>query len=106
VRTPLLHAFILAVSIPAFASCSKSAGEHIYEATTAVSSKVLSNLVEKDASHQVAGLIAQLKSGPGCDVYRRRLAEAGKGPPADGATQHAIVWTFKQAGEADCVAGP
>ena len=54
----------------------------------------------------MAGLIGKLKSGPECDVYRRRPAEAGKGPPADGATQNAIVWTFKEAGEAGCVAGP
>jgi hypothetical protein len=105
-RTPLLHAVILAVSLSAVAGCSKSPGEHIYEATTAVSSKLLSNLIEKDASHEVAGLIAKLKTGPECDVYRRKLAEAGKGPPADGATQHTIVWTFKEAGEAGCVEGP
>jgi hypothetical protein len=83
-RTPLLHAVVLAVSLSAVEGCSKSPGEHIYEATTAVSSKLLSNLIEKDASHQVTGLIAKLKTGPECDVYRRRLAEAGKGPPADG----------------------
>jgi hypothetical protein len=54
----------------------------------------------------VAALVAKLKTGPECDVYRRRLAEAGKGLPADGATQHAIVWTFREAGEAGCVVGP
>jgi hypothetical protein len=105
-RTPLLHAVVLAVSLSAVEGCSKSPGEHIYEATTTVSSKLLSNLTEKDASHQVTGLIAKLKTGPECGVYRRRLAEAGRGPPADGATQHAIVWTFKEAGEAGCVEGP
>jgi hypothetical protein len=104
-QTSLLHAIMLAASLSAAAGCSKSPGERVYEKATAATSKLFGNLVEKDASRETDGLIAKLKTGPECDVYRRRLAEAGKGPPADGATQHAIVWTYKEAGEAGCVVG-
>ena len=46
---------------------------------TATTSKLFANLVEKDATRETGGLIAKLKTGPECDVYRRRLAEAGQG---------------------------
>jgi hypothetical protein len=106
IRTPLLYAIALAVSLLAAVGCSKSPGDRVFDAATGVTSKLFANLVEKDASRETGGLIAKLKTGPECDVYRRRLTEAGKGPPADGAAQHTIVWTYKEAGEAGCVAGP
>jgi hypothetical protein len=105
-RTPLIHAIMLAVSLSAAAGCSKSPGERVYDAATAVTSKLFGNLIEKDASRETGGLIAKLKTGPECNVYRRRLADAGKGSPYEGATQHTIVWTYKEAGEAGCVVGP
>jgi hypothetical protein len=105
-RTPLLRAIMLAVPLLATPGCSKSSGDQVFDAATGVTSKIFAGLVEKDAFREAGALIAKLKSGPECEVYRRRLAEAGKGPPADGATQHAITWTYKEAGEAGCVAGP
>jgi hypothetical protein len=106
VRTPLLSGIMLAVFLSSAAGCSKSPGDQVFDAATGVTSKLFANLVEKDASRETGGLIAKLKTGPDCDVYRRRLSEAGRGPPTDGATQHAIVWTYKEAGDAGCVAGP
>lgn len=105
-RTPLVPATILAVLLSVAAGCSKAPGNRVFDAATGVTSKLFANLVEKDASRETRGLIAKLKTSPECDVYRRRLANAGKGPPADGATQHAITWTYKEAGEAGCVTGP
>jgi hypothetical protein len=105
-RTPLLPATMLAVLLSAAAGCSKSPGDRVFDAATSVTSKLFAGLVEKDASRETGALIAKLKTGPECDVFRRRLADAGKGPPADGATQHAITWTYKEAGEAGCIAGP
>jgi hypothetical protein len=105
-RTPLFRAIMLAVSLSAAAGCSKSPGERVYDAATAATSKLFASLVEKDASRETGGLIAKLKTGPECDVYRSRLAEAGKGSPYEGATQHTITWTYKEAGEAGCVVGP
>jgi hypothetical protein len=105
-RTPLLRATMLAASLSAAAGCSKSSGDRVFDAATGATSKLFAGLVEKDASREAGALIAKLKPGPECDVYRRRLADAGKGPPADGATQHTITWTYKEAGEAGCVNGP
>jgi hypothetical protein len=105
-RTPLLRVIMLATSLLAAAGCSKSSGDRAFDAATGVTSKLFAGLVEKDASREAGALIAKLKTGPECDVYRHRLADAGKGPPADGATQHAITWTYKEAGEAGCVVGP
>jgi hypothetical protein len=101
-----MHAATLVAFLLVAAGCSKSAGERVYDTATGATSKLLANLAEKDASRETGSLIAKLKSGPECDEYRRRLIEAGKGSPADGGTQHAIVWTYKEAGEAGCVAGP
>lgn len=96
----------LAALLLAVGGCSKPPGEHVYDAANAVTTKLFSNLAPKDATRETAGLIAKLKAGPECEQYRRRLTEAGKGPPADGATQHAIVWTYKEAGDAGCVSRP
>ena len=102
-KTQLAFAAVMAVLL---GGCSKSPGDQLFNAGTAVTSKLFAGLVEKDAMREANALIAKLKTGPECDVYRRRLTEAGKGPPADGATQHAITWTYKEAGDAGCVAGP
>jgi hypothetical protein len=96
----------LAASLVAAVGCSKSPAERVYDTVTGLTSRLLANISEKDASREVGALIAKLKIGPECDVYRRRLAEAGKGSPYEGATQHAITWTYKDAGEAGCVGGP
>jgi hypothetical protein len=105
-RTPLLPATMLSALLCVAAACSKSPGDRVFDAATGVTSRLFAGLVEKDASRETGALIAKLKTGPECDVYRNRLADAGKGPPADGATQHAITWTYKEAGEAGCVTGP
>ena len=87
-------------ALSAAAGCSESPDDRVFDAATGVTSKLFAGLVEKDASRQAGALIAKLKPGLECDVYRRRLADAGKGPPADGATQHVITWTYREAGEA------
>lgn len=59
------------------------------------------HLVDKDASRQAQGLVAMLADRPECEVFKTRLLDAGKGPPADGATQ----WQLAHARQDACTAG-
>jgi len=73
------------------------------DAGQAVGRKVMDPLVPKDASRQAEGLIRTLEPRPECDVYKDRLREAGRGPPAAGTTQWMIGQTYSAAGKAGCV---
>jgi hypothetical protein len=88
------------------AGCVKpniSPGDNTVGFGNAVSSKLMSNLVEKDASHQVEGLIRNLDPRPDCQPYINRLREVGHGSPYAGATQWAIAHTYGDAGKAGCI---
>jgi hypothetical protein len=70
-------------------ACSKSSGEVAFNAATSVTEPLMQTLVEKDASRDWLdrSLIADM---PKCSVYKQRLRVAGRGLPADRATQLAI----------------
>jgi hypothetical protein len=51
----------------------------------------MSNVVQKDASTQVEGLIRNLENRPECDTYRKRLREVEPESPYEGATQSVVV---------------
>jgi len=84
-------------------ACSKSAVEATVDTTNKVGTKLMSGVVQKDASIQVEGLIRNLEDRPECDVYRTRLREIERSSPYEGATQSVIVRTYGAAGKADCV---
>ncbi len=86
-------------------ACSKSPGEAIYAATTAATRPLMQNLVEKDASHEVDGLIALVANKPECEVYKQSLREAGKGSPYEGSTQLKISHARQDACKAGCCTG-
>ena len=83
-------------------ACSKSVTESAVDSASAVGTKLMAPLVQKDASRQAEALAQRLADRPECEVYRNRLREAGKGPPAAGATQLAIVEAYQDAGKAGC----
>ena len=87
------------------AACSKSPGEALYAATTAATRPLMQNLVEKDASHEVDGLIALIANKPQCEAYKQALREAGKGSPYEGSTQLKISHARQDACKSDCCTG-
>jgi hypothetical protein len=93
------------VVLLALAACSKSPGEALYAATTAATRPLMQNLVEKDASHEVDGLIALVANKPECEVYKQALREAGKGSPYEGSTQLRISNARQDACKAGCCTG-
>jgi hypothetical protein len=95
---------ILSISLT-LAACSKSPGETIYAATTAATRPLMQNLVEKDASHEVNGLIALIANKPECEVYKQALREVGKGSPYEGSTQLKISRVRQDACNAGCCTG-
>jgi hypothetical protein len=62
----------------------------------------MSNLVEKDASHQTEGLIRNLQQRPDCQQYIDALREAGRGSPYEGATEYRITHVYQDAQQAGC----
>ena len=72
------------------------------DAANAVSQQLMSNLVEKDATHQTEGLIKMLQPRPDCQQYIDALREAGHGSPYEGATEWRITHTFQDAQHAGC----
>jgi hypothetical protein len=85
------------------ASCSKSPIDTTVNAANAVAAKLMAPLVQKDASHQVEGLIRTLDNRPECQLYIDRLREAGRGSPYEGGTELVVVHTYDAAGKAGCV---
>lgn len=97
---------LLALVVPlAVTACSKSPGEALYAATTAAIRPLMQNLVEKDASHEVDGLIALIANKPECKVYKQALRESGKGSPYEGSTQLKISHARQDACKAGCCTG-
>jgi hypothetical protein len=94
----------LAVSVccTLLAGCLKSPIDSAIEAANAVSLHVMSNLVEKNASHQTEELIRNLQQRPDCQQYIDALRQAGRGSPYEGATEYRIVHVYQKAQRAGC----
>ena len=82
--------------------CSKSPVQSAVEAANTVSLHLMSNLVEKDASHQTDELIRNLQQRPGCQQYIDALRDAGHGSPYAGATEYRITHVYQDAQRAGC----
>lgn len=63
---------------------------------------MFSSSAPKDASRQAGKLIALILNVPRCEVFKKRLREAGKGNPAMGSTQLKFVNTMQDAKAAGC----
>jgi PBP1b-binding outer membrane lipoprotein LpoB len=100
-----MRSLTIAITFACFtvAGCSQSTVQATVDSANAAGTKLMSGVVQKDASTQVEGLIRNLKNDPDCDVYKERLREVGHGSPYEGATQSAIVRTYDAAGKAGCV---
>lgn len=94
---------VLIIACCAATGCSKSAVDATVDTANKVGTKLISGVVQKDASTQVEGLIRNLKNSPDCDVYKERLREVEHASPYEGATQSVIVRAYDAAGKADCV---
>src|SRR5665213_3225759 len=94
---------VIVLSAYLLAACSKSPVDATVGFANAVSTKLMGNLVQKDASHQVEGLIRNLDNRADCGVYIDRLREAGHGSPTAGATEWTIGHTYDDARKAGCV---
>lgn len=84
------------------AGCSKSPVDSAIKVANAVSLHVMSNLVEKNASHQTEGLIRNLQQRPDCQQYIDALREAGRGSPYEGTTEYRVVHVYQEAQHAGC----
>jgi hypothetical protein len=97
----LMH--YLLVGAVALAACSKSPSEGVVTAANAASQGLMQPLVQKDASIQAKRMTELVLSDkPGCEVFRERMKEAGKGSPYEGATQWKLVHTQQDACAAGC----
>jgi hypothetical protein len=85
------------------AACSKSPVDAAVDGANAAATKLMTPLVQKDASRQVEGLIRTIADRPACQDYIQRLRDAGRGSPYEGATQMVIVHTYDAAGRVGCV---
>ena len=65
--------------------------------------KIMVPVMQKDASHEVEGLIRTLDNRPDCEDYIRRLREAGHGSPYEGGTQYVLAHTYDAARKGGCV---
>ncbi len=84
------------------AGCAKSPVQSAVEAANAVSLHLMSNLVEKDASHQTEELIRNLRQRPDCQQYIDALRDSGHGSPYAGATEYRITHVYQHAQRAGC----
>jgi hypothetical protein len=93
----------LMVGAVALAACSKSPSEEVLAAANTASQQLMQPLVQKDASVQAKRLTEMVLSDkPGCEVFKERMKEAGKGSPYQGATQWALVHAQQDACAAGC----
>lgn len=97
-RVPLA----VALCCTLLAGCSKSPVDSAIKAANALSLHIMSNLVEKNASHQTEGLIRNLQQRPDCRQYIDALREAGRGSPYEGATEYRIGHVYQDAQHAGC----
>lgn len=85
------------------AACSRSPVQALVDADQALSQRLMSNLVEKNASHQTNALIRNIDARPECQPYIDALRGASRGSPYEGATQWAIGHAYSAAQKAGCV---
>jgi hypothetical protein len=98
-----ISAVAIAVTTCLLVGCTKSPVDTTVEVLNAASAKFMRNIVEKNASKQAEALARNIYDRVDCKAYVDRLREAGRGPPAAGATQWAIAHTYADAGRAGCV---
>lgn len=100
-----LRASVVAIALAAclLAGCTKSPVDTAVYSLQAASAKLMDNLVEKTASRQAEGLARLIYNRTDCQPYIDRLREAGRGAPANGATQWALEHTYVDAQKAGCV---
>ena len=94
---------LIVLFISLLAGCSKSPMDATLDGANAAATKLMSPLVQKDASRQVEGLIRTIDDRPACQDYIKHLRDAGRGSPYEGATEMMIVHTYDAAGKAGCV---
>ena len=94
--------FAVALCCTLLAGCSKSQVHSAIEAANAVSLHFMSNLVEKNATHQTEGLIRNLRQRRDCQQYIDALRDAGRGSPYEGATEYRIAHVYQDAQRAGC----
>ena len=92
----------VALSCTLLAGCSKSPVDSAIKAANAVSLHIMSNLVEKNASHQTEGLIRNLQQRPDCHQYIDALREASQGSPYEGVTEYRTAHVYQDAQRAGC----
>jgi hypothetical protein len=102
VVTRLLVATCLIVSAFALPACSKSPTAVVVAAANAFGQHLMRPLVQKDASDEAKRMTELLSDRPECDVYKKRMLEAGRGSPYAGITQWKIVHTQHDACAAGC----
>lgn len=83
-------------------ACSKSAVNSTMDTANAVGAKVMAPLEQRDASQQAESLIRLLYDRPECQAFKDQLMAAGKGSPAAGSTQTAILKAYEAAKQAGC----
>jgi hypothetical protein len=86
----------------AFTACSKSPSEAVGTATESAGERLVHPLVQKDASVQAGRMAEMLSDKPECEVFNKRLADAGKHSPYEGATQWELAHAQKDACAAGC----
>jgi hypothetical protein len=86
----------------AFTACSKSPSQSIAAATETAGRRLMQPFVQKDASIQAGRMAEMLSDKPECEIFKKRLVDAGKHSPYEGATQWELAHTQKDACAAGC----
>ena len=94
---------LIIVTASLLAACSKSPVDATLDGANAAATKFMAPLVQKDASRQVEGLIRTIDNRPDCVGYIKRLRDAGRGSPYEGAMETIVVRAYDAAGKAACV---
>ncbi len=94
-------ALIVVISL-SMIGCSKSPVQSASDTVQSAAGSVLAPLNPNDASKQAENMIRLIEDRPECDMFKQRLREAGKGPPAAGTTQVAILDAYNAAKAAGC----
>jgi hypothetical protein len=89
-------------SAVALTACSKSPSAVVAGAVNSFALHLMQPIVQKDASGEAKRMVQLLSDRPECEVYKRRMLDAGRGSPYAGMTQWKIVHTQRDACAAGC----
>jgi hypothetical protein len=95
-------AMCVIVTAMALASCSRSPSEAVETAAEAAGHRLMQPLLQKDASVQAGRMAGLLSDKPECEVFKKRMVDAGKHSPYEGTTQWELVHAHKDACAAGC----